>query len=201
MTDRVFEEYRKIFRRLTATPRAVLEVGALPAASSLITCAELNPVPLKVGINLRESGSYRGIAIMRMDARRMAFPDDLFDLVVCSSTLEHIPDFWRACEEMQRVLAPGGLLVLNTPGFSQSRAGNIIRHVAFKLHLPDFIRRGTITMRVHDAPADYYRFSEYTYRDVLLAGLSDLRTWSIMTPPRVFGTGQKSGDGASARAG
>jgi SAM-dependent methyltransferase len=53
--------------------------------------------------------------------RAMPFADEHFDLVVSNSTLEHIPGFWLAVAEMHRVLAPGGYLLVATPGYRRLR--------------------------------------------------------------------------------
>lgn len=37
------------------------------------------------------------------------------DVIVTADVIEHIPDVYRAAEEMLRVLRPGGFLVVNTP--------------------------------------------------------------------------------------
>lgn len=199
MIPRTKAEFSRILAGLPGTPRSVLEVGALPSDSALLTCPELADAPRRVGINLMLAGDAGGAPVLRMDARRLAFDDASFDLVISSSTLEHVPDFWLACAEMKRVLAPGGTLVLSTPGFDDSRAGRGFRRLGFRLGLPDLFKRSTLTMRIHDAPHDYYRFSPYAYRSVMLDGLEDVRVWSCMTPPRLFGTGRKpAGNGRAA---
>jgi len=38
-----------------------------------------------------------------------------FDIVICAHVLEHIPDYQLALENLYRLLAPGGLLVLQVP--------------------------------------------------------------------------------------
>ncbi len=46
------------------------------------------------------------------------FPDDQFDLVVCSEVLEHIKDYGmehQALDEIQRIARPDGIIVLGTP--------------------------------------------------------------------------------------
>lgn len=51
------------------------------------------------------------------DATALPFPDTSFDAVLCSETLEHIPDDRGAVKEIHRVLRPGGLLFLTVPNF------------------------------------------------------------------------------------
>ena len=55
------------------------------------------------------------------DATHMPFADAAFDAVVSMETLEHVPAH-PFLEEVRRVLAPGGLLMLSTP---QNRQGEI----------------------------------------------------------------------------
>jgi SAM-dependent methyltransferase len=43
------------------------------------------------------------------DLSALSYGDGMFDLVVNSDTLEHVPDFDRALAEIRRVLKPGGL--------------------------------------------------------------------------------------------
>lgn len=194
MITEVFDEYRRIFRTLNPLPKSALEVGALPTSQGLLTCKELRTVPQKIGINLNQTGTYGGVTVEIMDAREMTFPDNTFDLVVSSATLEHVPDFWLVCDEMKRVLAPGGLLIVNVPGFVQTKFGNKIRRLGFKLGLHDLVKRTTITMRIHDAPNDYYRFSIHSFGEVIMSGLIGVKIWTIRKPPpRIFGMGRKAG--------
>jgi SAM-dependent methyltransferase len=54
-------------------------------------------------------------ALAAADARSLPFGDRIFDTVVCSEVLEHIPDHDRAMQEIVRVLKPGGGLVVSVP--------------------------------------------------------------------------------------
>jgi SAM-dependent methyltransferase len=54
-------------------------------------------------------------AMRRMDLINIDLPDCSRTLVWCSHVLEHIPNDRKALSEMFRVLAPGGLLVLQVP--------------------------------------------------------------------------------------
>lgn len=59
--------------------------------------------------------AYRGLGNVRlqvMDALKMDWPDESFDLVWACESGEHMPDKKLYIEEMTRVLKPGGTLVI-----------------------------------------------------------------------------------------
>lgn len=66
-------------------------------------------------------------------SKPLPFFDSSFDTIVLSSVLEHVPTPDRLWEEMARVLAPGGVIIMNSP----------------------------FLYAIHEAPNDYYRFTEY----------------------------------------
>ena len=43
---------------------------------------------------------------------------DSVDCIISADTIEHIPDVYAACDEMYRVLRPGGKLIINTPNIA-----------------------------------------------------------------------------------
>ena len=51
------------------------------------------------------------------DITALPFPDNTFNLVICSEVLEHIPDHKTAVKELVRVLKPGGELVVSVPRY------------------------------------------------------------------------------------
>lgn len=53
------------------------------------------------------------IEFARHDAQKLPYPDATFDVVTCLEALEFMRDWRRAVMEMQRVLKPGGLLMLS----------------------------------------------------------------------------------------
>ena len=56
-----------------------------------------------------------GRAMAVMDLTALDLPDNSRTLVWCSHVLEHVPDDRKAMAEMFRVLAPGGLAVIQVP--------------------------------------------------------------------------------------
>jgi ubiquinone biosynthesis O-methyltransferase len=49
------------------------------------------------------------------DAQELPFEDGSFDVVVCSEVIEHVDHPGNVLSEINRVLVPGGVLVLSTP--------------------------------------------------------------------------------------
>ncbi len=64
-----------------------------------------------------EPGSSRAFSLSVADATRLPFPDGVFDVVICSEVLEHIPDLDNAVRETMRVLKPGGRLGVSVPRY------------------------------------------------------------------------------------
>ena len=56
-----------------------------------------------------------GVAAMRMDITRLGFKNDVFDFILCSHVLEHVPEDLVAMSEMLRVMKAGGLCVIQEP--------------------------------------------------------------------------------------
>jgi SAM-dependent methyltransferase len=55
------------------------------------------------------------VADEQYDITNIDRSDNSFDLIICYHVLEHIPDDRAAMRELYRVLAPGGLCLIQTP--------------------------------------------------------------------------------------
>lgn len=66
----------------------------------------------------------------------LPFPDKTFDTILLSDVLEHISEPVKLWYEMERILRPGGSLVLNVPFF----------------------------YKLHEIPHDYFRYTEFALR-------------------------------------
>jgi SAM-dependent methyltransferase len=52
------------------------------------------------------------LRVLQMDAARMDFPNDQFDVVFSRAVFEHLPDPGAVISEMHRVLKPGGVMFI-----------------------------------------------------------------------------------------
>lgn len=178
---------------------AVLEIGASPHHPTLLAMPSLHRAASRVGVGLDGDHDGDGYAIRHLNSHDLSvFADASFELVLSNAMLEHDPRFWLTLREAYRVLAPGGWMVLGVPGFGAMGSvpgRQLWRDLAGASReasaLADAIGASSLTLGVHNYPADYYRFSEQAMRDVLLDGLAELDISVIMQPPRVVGRGRK----------
>ena len=56
-----------------------------------------------------------GVDTVLDDPHALPYRDNLFDLVVSTSCLEHDPMFWLTFAEMARITAPGGFIYVSAP--------------------------------------------------------------------------------------
>jgi SAM-dependent methyltransferase len=72
------------------------------------------------------------------DLADLPMPDDTYDLVFCSQTLEHVPDPVAVLRELRRVTKPGGEIWLSAP----------------------------LIYEEHGKPRDYFRYTQFLWRDL-----------------------------------
>lgn len=70
-----------------------------------------------IGADLDPRERLSGIPIVGADAVRLPFREETFDLVVCASLVEHVPDPPALLKEIFRVLRPTGKAYLSFPPF------------------------------------------------------------------------------------
>jgi dolichol-phosphate mannosyltransferase len=96
--------------------RAVLDIGC---GSSRI----IRDLPDAVGVDIQQRKLRylrpRHSRLVRASLDRLPFRAGVFDTVICSEVIEHVPDTPDVLGEMTRVLRPGGTLVLGTPDYSR----------------------------------------------------------------------------------
>jgi len=112
-----------------ARDRRVLDAGCGMAYGTriLAEAGALSVVGVDRERRVLDAADLSGLDRVRLqtgDLLALPLPDDAFDLVVCFEVIEHVPDPLAAIEELARVLAPGGALVVSTPNRGVYPAGN-----------------------------------------------------------------------------
>ncbi len=101
----------------------ILEVGCgagllcleLAQKAQSVTGIDVSHVVLNFASQVQEIVRAANVTFQHGDAENLAFAHERFDLVICSEVLEHLLDPERALAEIQRVVKPGGTVVLTTP--------------------------------------------------------------------------------------
>lgn len=105
-----------IIRTLVDDAGLVLDIGC---GSSRIVQTLPNVVGVDVALRklrwLRSPGRH----LVQGDMNRLPFPTGVFDAVISSEVIEHVPAEDLRLEELVRMLRPGGVLVLGTPDYSR----------------------------------------------------------------------------------
>lgn len=89
-----------------------------------------------------------------MDLRKLELADASVGTALCLDTLEHCEDPPRACRELARVTAPGGVCVLAS----------------------------VMLFGIHAYPSDYFRFTPEAMRSMLAQGFDDVWATGIGNP-------------------
>lgn len=102
----------------------------------------------------------------------LPFPDRTFDAVICSEVIEHVPDRAPLFEELTRVLAPGGTLILGTPDYGR-RLWWILEWLYGKI-LPGAYAHEHITHFTQASLASRLRELGYTIHDLRYVGFCEM---------------------------
>ena len=107
----------RLVTELIPDRRPVLDVGC---GSSRIIGA-LPPGSVGVDVLLRKLRHARRFSrfLVQASGFSLPFPDHSFSCVVCSQVIEHVPKDTTILDELCRVLAPGGRLILGTPDYDR----------------------------------------------------------------------------------
>lgn len=99
------------------TGRHLLELRHLPGCFVGLDMSrdDLRALHYKLTVMERERPVSATINSVQGDGERLPFADGLFDCVICTETLEHVPDDRLVARELVRVLRPGGTLVISVP--------------------------------------------------------------------------------------
>ncbi len=99
------------------TGRHLLELSRYPGCFVGLDMShqELRALNYMLLLTQRERPVVANINAVLGDGERLPFADGLFDAVICTETLEHVPDDRSVLRELLRVLRRGGTLVISVP--------------------------------------------------------------------------------------
>ena len=118
---------RKRFKKFIRSNDIILDVGALSSPftkglSNKVIAIDIHPEDNAFGFSektLEKFGKRPNVECKMMDAQKMDFEDNSFDIVILTEVLEHIPNDVKAAQEIIRVLKPGGFLLLTVPNLDR----------------------------------------------------------------------------------
>jgi hypothetical protein len=186
---RMAGEFRTLVE-VQATQEPYLELGVADAAACVLAAGRFEAAERHILGPALSPGRLPGGMVAHCGHpgdMTALFADGVFGTVLWNDALVHERHFWRALDEMRRVLRPGGTLILAVPGFSKA-AGRAGVTVSGPKGNP--IADTTPTQRVHDSP-DFWRISPQAMRHVVLDGYEVREVRVSPMPPRIFGVGLK----------
>jgi methionine biosynthesis protein MetW len=113
---------REIVRELTRKNRCkILDVGCGDGSLLEPLCESQECYGVDVSEAQLKRAQMRGIVTRRTDieTETLPFPDDFFDLVICSETIEHLLDPDNLMREINRALRLEGAYILTFPNVNQ----------------------------------------------------------------------------------
>jgi SAM-dependent methyltransferase len=140
-----------VMSRVLPPYKRVLEIGSRQEKnqSRLANLRMLFPDSEYLGIDMRSGPGVDKV----VDANKLPFANNSFDLVLCLETLEHADRPWLIAGEIQRVLAPKGIAIVSS-----------------QQNFP-----------IHMHPSDYFRYTPYGL-SILFPKLKDKLVFSISPP-------------------
>lgn len=73
---------------------------------------DLTPAMLDIARGRITRRGWKNVEVREADAAQLPFPDASYDKAICAYAMNIIPDYARAIDEAQRMLAPGGRFVV-----------------------------------------------------------------------------------------
>jgi SAM-dependent methyltransferase len=172
LDERVIE-YPWLFSRLPMHEGQVLDAGSTLNFEFLLDQPALRQKKIHICTLAPEPRCLwrRGVSYIYEDLRRLPYRDDLFDWIVCLSTIEHVGmdnalytgdgqnreesrpnDYLVALAELKRVLKPGGTVYITAP------FGKAANHRWFQVFDYEMVQRLIRNFNGSNAKEDYFQY-------------------------------------------
>lgn len=113
------------------------------------------------------------LAMQQIDIQSIGFPDNHFDVIICSHVLGHVPDEFKALSELRRVIKPDGSVIIMTKiyedlsaTFEASGMNNAEAQEIFRKHGKDFperLKNGGFEVTIIDLAKDVGNLASAKY--------------------------------------
>lgn len=140
--DPAFSQRAKlIFQEVTKIkPKKVLDAGCgrgfyINAFPSFKFIEEIHGIDLNENYLMlaKKNCLDKRVNIKRANINSLPYPDQYFDLIICSEILEHLKDDKKAIRELKRVLKDNGSLIITVPNYNFPFLWDPINWVLMKL--------------------------------------------------------------------
>ena len=195
MHPKVNEAFQKLAEKYELNA-PFLEIGVTDRDSAILSGEYFQNKLERFATNLTEQeileADETAIHLVRCNSNNMAgvFDDGHFNTILSNNVIENDKYFWRSLDEMKRILAPGGILVIGAPAYVPSKT------LKFGIENAQ-LNRATITMDVQPG-SDYWRFSRLAFGEVLCEGLEILELTVTGRVPMMIAVARKPLDGQAA---
>jgi SAM-dependent methyltransferase len=126
-------------------------------------------------------------AMVRFDVTSIPFPDQSFDVILCSHVLEHVPDDRLAMRELARIMRPSGWAVIEVPPVRVAKTFEDPSITDPKERRRLFGQRDHVRVIGDDYPArlEENRWSILRFRPTDIAG-DRMVTWGLKAEEEIF---------------
>ncbi len=147
----------------------ILDIGC---GSSRIIQQLSGAVGLDIALKKLRYLRRRGVRLVKADINCLPFPDESFALVICSQVIEHVPMTSQIFREFNRVLKPGGALLVGTPDYGRA-SWRVIEYFYKKL-LPGAYAEQHITHYTRESLSEILRDNGFNVLEHRYVGGSEL---------------------------
>lgn len=126
---------------------------------------------IDVSLNYLARLAGSGIEVCMGSVESLPYPEDFFDVVVCTDVLEHVFDLKAAVSEIARTLKPGGVFILRVP-YKEDLSQYLSKDLPYKyVHVRSFDEYALeiLFCRIFDFSIEAKLFDYAIYADALKA--------------------------------